>query len=65
MVASKLYREENDGAFAIGEHSLEPGILAAPPHTHSNEDEISFVLEGEIGVMIGEEVIRAPAGSYV
>ena len=61
----KLYGEENGGAFAIGEHPLEPGILAAPPHTHAKEDEISYVLEGEIGVMIGEEVYRAPAGSYV
>lgn len=61
----KLHGEDNGGASAIGEHPLEPGILAAPPHTHSNEDEISCVLEGEIGVMIGEEVFRAPAGSYV
>ena len=61
----KLYGEENGGTFAMGEHPLEPGILAAPPHSHSNEDEISYVLEGEIGVMIGEEVYRAPAGSYV
>jgi quercetin dioxygenase-like cupin family protein len=61
----KLYGEENGGAFAIGEHPLGPGILAAPPHSHSNEDEISYVLEGEIGVMIGEEVYRAPSGSYV
>lgn len=37
----KLYGEENGGAFAIGEHPLEPGILAAPPHTHANEDQIN------------------------
>jgi quercetin dioxygenase-like cupin family protein len=61
----KLYGDENGGAFAIGEHPLEPGVLAAPPHTHTNEDEISYVLEGEIGVMIGDEVYTAPAGSYV
>lgn len=61
----KLYGEENGGSFAIGEHPLEPGVLAAPPHEHANEDEISYVLEGEIGVMIGEEVYRATAGSYV
>lgn len=29
----KLYGAENEEAFAIGEHPLEPGILAAPPHT--------------------------------
>ena len=53
------------GAFAIGEHPLEPGILAAPPHTHSNEDLISYVLEGRIGVMMGDEVYTAAEGSYV
>jgi hypothetical protein len=53
------------GAFAIGEYPLEPGILAAPPHTHSNEDEISYVLEGRIGVMMGDEVYTAAEGSYV
>ncbi len=61
----KLYGEENGGAFAIGEHPIEPGILAAPPHTHTNEDEISYVLEGKIGAMIGEEVYTATAGSYL
>ena len=45
------------------EHPLEPGALAAPPHTHA--DEYSFVIEGEIGVLMGEETFRAPVGSYV
>ena len=53
------------GAFSIVEHPLEPGVLGAPPHTHSNEDETSFVIDGEIGVLIGEEEFRAGAGSYV
>ncbi|MDQ5811503.1 MAG: cupin domain-containing protein, partial [Actinomycetota bacterium] len=37
------------------EHPLEPGALAAPPHTHANADEYSFVIEGEIEVLMGEE----------
>ena len=53
------------GAFSVVEHPLEPGALAAPPHTHANVDEYSFVIEGEIGVLIGEETFRAPAGAYV
>ena len=52
-------------AFSIVEHPLEPGVLGAPPHTHANEDETSFVIEGEIGVMIGGEEVRARAGSHV
>lgn len=54
-----------DGAFSVVEHPLEPGALAAPPHTHASTDEYSFVLEGEIEVLMGEETFRAPAGSYV
>ncbi len=53
------------GAFSVVEHPVEPGALAAPPHTHADADEYSFVIEGEIGVLLGEETFRAPAGSYV
>ncbi len=55
----------SDGAFSVVEHPSEPGALAAPPHTHADMDEYSFVIEGEIGVLMGEETFRAPAGSYV
>ena len=54
-----------EGAFSVVEHPLEPGVLAAPPHTHATTDEYSFVIEGEIEVLMGEETFRAPAGSYV
>ena len=55
----------SDGAFSVVEHPLEPGALAAPPHAHATTDEYSFVIEGEIGVLMGEEVFQVPAGSYV
>ena len=55
----------SDGAFSVVEHPLKSGTLAAPPHTHADVDEYSFVIEGEIGVLMGEETFRAPAGSYV
>jgi mannose-6-phosphate isomerase-like protein (cupin superfamily) len=64
-VVGKVSGEQTGGAFSIVEHPLEPGVLGAPPHAHANEDETSFVIEGEIGVMIGEEELRAGAGSYV
>ena len=35
------------------------------PHTHSREDEVTYVIEGEIGVKIGDQVVTAPSGSYV
>ncbi len=64
-VVGKVSGKQTGGAFSIVEHPLEPGVLGAPPHAHANEDETSFVIEGEIGVMIGEEEFRAGAGSYV
>ncbi len=35
---------ETGGAFSVVEHPLEPGVLAAPPHTHATVDEYSFVI---------------------
>ncbi len=60
----KVAGEETGGAFAIMEHPVPPAAFA-PPHTHTREDELSYVLEGEIMVMIGGEVFAAPAGTYV
>ena len=64
-VVGKVSGERTGGAFSIVEHPLEPGVLGAPPHTPRDEDELSFVIEGEVGVMIGGEEFRAGAGSYV
>ena len=63
-VIFKLSGEETGGAFSIVEHPIEPGTLV-PPHTHSREDELSYVLEGEVGVKIGDLVMLATPGSYV
>lgn len=64
-VVGKISGEETGGAFSVVEHPMEPGVLAAPPHTHTNEDEYSLVVEGEIGVwMDGEEFVAGP-GAYV
>ena len=50
--------------FSLIEHPIAPGILA-PPHIHTREDEFSYVLEGEIGARIGDEVVHATPGCYV
>lgn len=47
--------EQTDGEFALVEHTLAPRSLAAPTHTHVNEDEYSFVLSGRIGAHVGSE----------
>jgi quercetin dioxygenase-like cupin family protein len=53
------------GAFSLVEHPLPPRALGAPIHTHELEDEYSYILEGKIGVLIGEEVVVAEPGELV
>ncbi len=63
-VVIKVSGENTGGRFAVVEHPVEPGGLVEY-HTHTKEDECSYVLEGEIGVQVGDEVITAPAGAVV
>jgi mannose-6-phosphate isomerase-like protein (cupin superfamily) len=51
--------------FSLVEHPIAPRTLAAPMHTHTHEDEYSYVLEGEVGVQIADEVLYAHAGDLV
>jgi quercetin dioxygenase-like cupin family protein len=57
--------ETTGGAFGLVEHPLPPRALGAPLHTHRNEDEYSYVLEGRIGVQLGDEVLEAGPGELV
>jgi quercetin dioxygenase-like cupin family protein len=51
--------------FSLVEHPIAPRTLAAPMHVHEHEDEYSYVLEGEVGVQIGDEVHYALPGDLV
>ena len=53
------------GAFSLVEHPLPPRALGAPLHTHSREDEYSYVLEGRLGVQLGDDVLEAGPGELV
>ncbi len=64
-VVFKVWSEETGGALSIVEHSLKPEALASAVHVHYNEDEITYVLEGEITVQLGEQIIQAPRGTMV
>jgi mannose-6-phosphate isomerase-like protein (cupin superfamily) len=57
-----IWTEETGGDFSLVEHPMPPRALAAPVHRHSREDEYSFVLEGRMGALLGDEVVYAEAG---
>jgi len=56
--------DENPSGIAVVEHRLPAGKLAAPLHRHSHEDEISYILEGTMGVQEGDEVATVGQGEF-
>jgi mannose-6-phosphate isomerase-like protein (cupin superfamily) len=60
----KARAETTGGTFALLLHTLPP--RAGPPlHIHLREDEMWFVLEGELRFKADKQIFRAPAGSFV
>jgi mannose-6-phosphate isomerase-like protein (cupin superfamily) len=57
--------EDSGGGFALVEHRLRPRALAAPLHRHTLEDEYSYVLEGRVGALLGEEEVFGEAGDLI
>ena len=57
-----VYGEEAGGGFSLVEHPIPPRTLVAPVHRHAREDEYSFVLEGRMGALLGDQVIYAEPG---
>jgi len=57
--------EDTDGGFSLVEHPMLPHHLAAPLHRHNHEDEYSYVLEGRMGALLGDDVVEAGPGDLV
>ncbi len=51
--------------FSVVHHPLAPRALAAPLHRHTREDEYSYVLEGTLGALLGDDVVTAEPGTWV
>src|SRR5262249_39931084 len=60
-----LSGDETEGGFSLVEHPIRPRALAAPLHRHSREDEHSFVLEGRLGALLGDEVVYGEPGDLI
>ncbi|WP_436934312.1 cupin domain-containing protein [Halovenus marina] len=56
--------EEGESDVAVVEHTLPPNTLAAPLHRHSCEDELSYILEGTMGVQEEESVSTVETGEF-
>ena len=64
-VVFRVSGEETGGALAVVEHPIDTGVLV-PPHVHEREDELSYVIEGEIGARVGEQELPSlGVGQYL
>jgi quercetin dioxygenase-like cupin family protein len=57
--------EDSGGGFSLVEHLMPRRALAAPLHRHTREDEYSYVLEGRVGALLGDEEVFGEAGDLI
>ena len=57
--------KDTGGRLSVVEHTVPPGVLAGPLHYHSREDEYSYVLEGRLGALLGDQEVFAEPGDLV
>jgi len=60
----KVNGADNGGAYMMFEAEVAPAP-GPPPHLHTREDEMFYVLEGELTVMLDGQVSKAPAGTTI
>jgi mannose-6-phosphate isomerase-like protein (cupin superfamily) len=60
-----IWGAETGGTFSLVEHPIPPRTLVAPLHIHTREDEYSYVLEGRMGALLGDDVVYAEPGDLV
>jgi mannose-6-phosphate isomerase-like protein (cupin superfamily) len=61
----KVDGEATGGLVAVAGHVVQPHQLGSPRHTHSREHEVSYVVEGTLGVELGGETFEAGPGTTV
>lgn len=60
----KLDKTQTNGHLGCVESVLAPGHLGAPPHLHNTFDELCYVLEGAVHIMVENEVTKVQAGDW-
>jgi quercetin dioxygenase-like cupin family protein len=57
--------EDAGERFSLVEHPMSARALAAPLHRHTREDEYSYVTEGRVGALLGDEVLIGEPGDLM
>ena len=61
----KADEAETGATYSISEWFLEPHSSGPGPHSHADHDDIFYVIEGTMSLLVGDEWIDAGVGSFV
>jgi quercetin dioxygenase-like cupin family protein len=64
LTTNLVETKDTNGAFLLIEATLAPGT-EPPPHVHTREDELFYVLEGQVDVYVGNEAFNVSTGECV
>ena len=61
----KADENETNNKYSVSEWWLQPNLDGPGAHKHEDNDEVFYVLEGSISILIGEEWIVADKGAFL
>ena len=61
----KADEAETAATYSISEWFLEPNTPGPGPHSHTDHDDIFYVIEGTMSLLVGDTWIDAGVGSFV
>lgn len=65
LTAIEKIRSADTGGVCYAFEVIAPAGFGIPPHVHSLEDEVLYVIEGEYEIFLGGELFRAGPGSVL
>ncbi|GAB3926321.1 hypothetical protein GCM10028804_29760 [Larkinella terrae] len=63
-IRTRVRQTQTRGQFSCVEFAVAPKKMGPAPHLHQALDELMYVLEGTINVMVGEKVYDVQAGGW-
>ena len=61
----KAGAKQTGGRFFLAENTIPPGFPGPPPHVHEKLLDMFYILEGALGVRLGDDEHLVPAGSFI
>jgi quercetin dioxygenase-like cupin family protein len=65
LTAIEKIRSADTGGVCYAFEVLSPTGFGIPPHVHTHEDEVLYVIEGELEVFLAGQILRAGPGSVL